>query len=104
MRKSDIKQKSFFLFFFNKRKPVPGPVRTKLGTGLWKGDAEARIVRGQPRKEGDNMGYYPHTGIWLGRIGEPDDFGGVVAFLISEDSRLMTGQTLTVDGGAYTRL
>ena len=50
------------------------------------------------------MGYFPHAGIWLGRIGEPDDFGGVVAFLISEDSRLMTGQTLTVDGGAYTRL
>lgn len=29
----------------------------------------------------------------------PDDLDGVVAFLMSEDSKFMTGQTLVVDGG-----
>jgi NAD(P)-dependent dehydrogenase (short-subunit alcohol dehydrogenase family) len=29
----------------------------------------------------------------------PDDLHGVVAFLMSEDSKFMTGQTLVVDGG-----
>jgi 3-oxoacyl-[acyl-carrier protein] reductase len=35
----------------------------------------------------------------LGRIGEPDDVAAVVSFLLSEDSRFMTGQTLDVSGG-----
>ncbi|RNI23850.1 SDR family oxidoreductase [Flexivirga caeni] len=36
----------------------------------------------------------------LKRLGVPDDIGGVVAFLLSDDAGWMTGQTLTVDGGA----
>ncbi|GAB3490552.1 SDR family oxidoreductase [Flexivirga lutea] len=35
----------------------------------------------------------------LKRLGVPDDIGGVVAFLLSDDAGWMTGQTLTVDGG-----
>ena len=35
----------------------------------------------------------------LGRIGRPDDIGRAVAFLVSEDSQYITGQTLVVDGG-----
>lgn len=35
----------------------------------------------------------------LKRLGVPDDIGGVVAFLLSDDASWMTGQTLTVDGG-----
>ncbi|MGM9927481.1 MAG: 3-oxoacyl-[acyl-carrier-protein] reductase [Bacillus sp. (in: firmicutes)] len=35
----------------------------------------------------------------LGRLGEPGDIAKVVAFLASDDSAYMTGQTLTVDGG-----
>ena len=34
------------------------------------------------------------------RIGQPDDVGGVVAFLASEDARWITGDTIRVDGGS----
>lgn len=37
----------------------------------------------------------------LGRFGDPeDDVAPVIAFLLSDDSQYMTGQTLMVDGGA----
>ena len=35
----------------------------------------------------------------LGRLGNPGDIAKVTAFLASEDSSYMTGQTLSVDGG-----
>jgi 3-oxoacyl-[acyl-carrier protein] reductase len=35
----------------------------------------------------------------LGRIGESMDIADAVAFLASDDSRFVTGQTLRVDGG-----
>jgi NAD(P)-dependent dehydrogenase (short-subunit alcohol dehydrogenase family) len=35
----------------------------------------------------------------LGRVGEPDDIGGVVAFLCSEDARWISGQRIEVSGG-----
>ncbi len=34
------------------------------------------------------------------RLGHPDDIAGVVAFLLSDEARWMTGQHLRVDGGA----
>ena len=34
-----------------------------------------------------------------GRYGEPDEFGDVAAFLLSEGARYMTGATVQVDGG-----
>ncbi len=37
----------------------------------------------------------------LGRLGEPEDFGGSVLFLAAAASDFMTGQVLYVDGG-YT--
>jgi L-rhamnose 1-dehydrogenase len=37
----------------------------------------------------------------LGRLGEPDDVAGVVAFLTSDDARYMSGAELVVDGGAF---
>src|SRR3982075_1347677 len=36
----------------------------------------------------------------LKRIGQPDDVGSVVAFLASQDSRWITGDTIRVDGGS----
>lgn len=35
----------------------------------------------------------------LGRFGRPDDHAGVVSFLVSDDSRFVTGHTIPVDGG-----
>lgn len=37
----------------------------------------------------------------LGRVGEPNDIGGVVAFLCSEDARWITGQRIEVSGGMF---
>nr|WP_295922569.1 SDR family oxidoreductase [uncultured Dyadobacter sp.] len=37
----------------------------------------------------------------LGRVGQPDDIGGVVAFLCSEDARWITGQRIEVSGGMF---
>ena len=40
-------------------------------------------------------------GIPAGVVGDPDDFGQVVAFLCSEQAKFVTGAQLQVDGGAY---
>jgi 3-oxoacyl-[acyl-carrier protein] reductase len=37
--------------------------------------------------------------IALGRLGDPEDVAGVVAFLAGPDAAYMTGQVLVVDGG-----
>ena len=36
----------------------------------------------------------------LKRVAQPDDIGGVIAFLASEDARWITGDTVRVDGGS----
>lgn len=35
----------------------------------------------------------------LGRVGEPDDIGGVIAFLCTEEARWISGQRIEVSGG-----
>lgn len=61
---------------------APAVVKTKFATALYEG------------KEEQVAAAYP-----LKRLGEPEDIGSVVAFLLSDDAGWMTGQTLTVDGG-----
>ena len=39
----------------------------------------------------------------LRRFGTPDDVADVIAFLVSEESRFITGETITVSGGWYMR-
>jgi 3-oxoacyl-[acyl-carrier protein] reductase len=43
-------------------------------------------------------------GVPAGVVGEPDDFGTVVAFLCSEHARFVVGAAVPVDGGAYQGL
>lgn len=40
----------------------------------------------------------------MGRIGQPDEIGGVVSFLVSEDASYITGECLVAAGGAPSRL
>lgn len=61
---------------------APAVVKTKFATALYEG------------REDEVSAQYP-----LKRLGEPDDIGSVVSFLLSGDSAWMTGQTLVVDGG-----
>jgi NAD(P)-dependent dehydrogenase (short-subunit alcohol dehydrogenase family) len=61
---------------------APAVVKTKFASALYEG------------KEEQVAAPYP-----LKRLGEPEDIGSVVAFLLSDDAAWMTGQTLTVDGG-----
>lgn len=71
---------------------APGPVRTRFATDLW------------VDKDGVNNEEKNAKSIWLGRIGEPDDIAGSVAFMMSDDAAWYTGQTMSVDGGSYSRL
>ncbi len=43
-------------------------------------------------------------GVPAGVVGDPDDFGQVVAFLCSQQARFITGAALPVDGGSYAGL
>ncbi|MFC4944403.1 SDR family oxidoreductase [Pseudonocardia sp. GCM10023141] len=43
-------------------------------------------------------------GIPAGRIGTPAEFGGIVAFLCSQQAGFLTGTAIPVDGGAYQAL
>jgi NAD(P)-dependent dehydrogenase (short-subunit alcohol dehydrogenase family) len=62
---------------------APSVVRTRLAEGLWR-DHEELL-----------SSVYP-----LGRIGEPADVASAVLFLASDAASWITGETLTVDGGA----
>jgi NAD(P)-dependent dehydrogenase (short-subunit alcohol dehydrogenase family) len=38
----------------------------------------------------------------VGRIGLPDDIGALCVYLASPEASWMTGQTVHINGGAYT--
>jgi NAD(P)-dependent dehydrogenase (short-subunit alcohol dehydrogenase family) len=57
-------------------------------------DAESRALR-RPTST-DRVGWIP-----MGRLAEPEDVAGVVAFLVSDDARYMTGQAINVTGGLW---
>lgn len=49
--------------------------------------------------EGAALGEQAASKIPLGRLGQPPDLAGAVAFLASDDAAYVTGHTLVVDGG-----
>ncbi|MER6113087.1 SDR family oxidoreductase [Streptomyces hirsutus] len=61
---------------------APAVVKTKFAQALYEGREEEVVAS------------YP-----LGRLGVPSDIGGAAAFLTSDQSDWVTGQTLVVDGG-----
>ena len=61
---------------------APGYLETEMTHGLDERQKD-QIVRRTP----------------LGRLGRPEDVAGVVRFLLSDQARFITGQTLVVDGG-----
>lgn len=61
---------------------APGSIRTELGGGL--NDEFEALLASQTA---------------LGRVGEPDDVGLVVASLLSDDNRWINAQTIEVSGG-----
>ncbi len=63
---------------------APGMIRTPMTTSLPEEIQEAA------RKDS-----------CLGRLGEPDDVADVIAFLVSDAARHVTGQVIRVDGGQY---
>lgn len=65
----------------------PGPVQTDLWNGLHSGEKGQKYTEAVTRI------------IPLRRLGEPADVADVVSFLVSDDSRYLTGQVLSVDGG-----
>jgi glucose 1-dehydrogenase len=62
----------------------PGPVRSKLTEKYYADPAVAAVRRAV---------------IPLGRVGEPEEISGVIAFLLGPDATFMTGQNILVDGG-----
>ncbi|NTE89892.1 SDR family NAD(P)-dependent oxidoreductase [Agrobacterium rubi] len=61
---------------------APGAIRTDLGGGL--NDEFEAMLAGQTA---------------LGRVGEPEDIGGVIASLLSDENRWINAQNIEVAGG-----
>lgn len=65
----------------------PGPVHTELWDKLHEGEKGQKVTEAVIRS------------IPLRRLGTPEDVADVVAFFVSDDSRYLTGQVLSIDGG-----
>ncbi|GAA2837221.1 NAD(P)-dependent dehydrogenase (short-subunit alcohol dehydrogenase family) [Leucobacter komagatae] len=65
---------------------APAVVKTSFARALYEGQ-EAEVSAAYP----------------LGRLGEPEDIAGPVAFLLSDDAAWITGQTVPIDGGGSIR-
>jgi NAD(P)-dependent dehydrogenase (short-subunit alcohol dehydrogenase family) len=63
---------------------APGLIKTDFAKALWSNPVILKQME---------------TGSPLGRIGEPDDIGGVAVFLASKAAAFVTGQTIIADGG-----
>uniref|UniRef100_A0A672YWV9 Dehydrogenase/reductase SDR family member 4-like n=1 Tax=Sphaeramia orbicularis TaxID=375764 RepID=A0A672YWV9_9TELE len=68
---------------------APGIIKTRFSSALWQNE--------------DIMDEFKKQ-ISMRRVGEPDEIGGVVAFLCSDEASYITGETITVTGGMSCRL
>lgn len=66
---------------------APGAIETDFGGGAVRDNAEL------------NSGIAAQTA--LGRVGLPDDIGGVIASLLADDNRWINGQRIEVSGGVF---
>jgi len=64
----------------------PGPTNTPLLAQITAGGGE-KLIEGMKRA------------IPLGRLAEPEDYTGIVAFMLSDEASYITGQTISVSGG-----
>jgi 2-hydroxycyclohexanecarboxyl-CoA dehydrogenase len=65
----------------------PGPTETALLASVMEGERGEKVLAGMKRA------------IPLGRLGQPEDVAGAVAYLASEEAGYVTGQVLSVSGG-----
>ncbi|MES2631886.1 MAG: SDR family oxidoreductase [Pseudomonadota bacterium] len=66
---------------------APGLIRTDFSRAIWE----------NPKLLAEREALLP-----LGRIGEPDDIGGIAVLLASKAGAFITGQVITADGGETT--
>ncbi|XP_065162455.1 dehydrogenase/reductase SDR family member 4-like [Atheta coriaria] len=68
---------------------APGIIQTKFSAALTESPTAQEATLSQ---------------IPMGRLGEVDDISGVAAFLVSDDARYITGETIVAAGGMASRL
>lgn len=79
---------------------APGLIQTKFSEKLWKPAEDAEgDASGSTSNKFSKFLYIP-----LKRIGVPDDVGGVVAFLASQEAAYITGEIIVVGGGVTSKL
>ena len=64
---------------------APGPIETDFNNAAIRNNPERKAALGSMSA--------------LGRVGQAEDIGGVIAFLCSEEARWITGQRIEVSGG-----
>jgi len=68
---------------------APGVIETRFASALYESETAKEMTLSR---------------IPMRRIGQPDEIGGVVAFLVSEDASYITGETIVAAGGSASRL
>lgn len=67
---------------------APGVIKTKFAAAITEGAAKDESLSRIP----------------MGRFGTPEDIAGVAAFLVSDDAKFITGETIVAAGGMASRL